>query len=587
MSSSIKQSLKSQTIKRLLSLLKSHKKTLVLAILALVGGSSINLLFPEVLRRLLNQDYNFYFVEHAWSTSAFLIGLFALQAFCFYYRSVYFGIIGQNVVNDLRKKMFDSIVNQEVTFFDQAKTGDLISAISSDAVLVQDAISVKLSVFIRYSFQVILGLILMVFLSPILTSLIIVCVPLLIFTSRMLGKKLKYWSRLQQQNLGIGSALATESFSNIRIVKAFNREQTEQSRFSAALENVLSAGIQRTHVAAFFTSFVSFLMNVILVLLLFYGFHRVTQNALSIGDLTAFILYGVIVAVSFAFVVSGYSEFVQSISASERVFEFLSLKDEGVDSNGKDFGNSFHSEVLLSGVTFSYPSRPEVKALNNLDLKIEAGKITALVGPSGAGKSTIVSLILKFYEPDSGSIYVSGIDTKDLSNAALRSKITYVPQEAQLFALSIEENILYANPEATHEDVLEACRKTNLLDFIQGLPQGFQTNVGEAGVQLSAGQKQRLAIARAMLRKPEILILDEATASLDSQNEYLVQQSLENLMKGKTTLIIAHRLSTVKAADSLLVIDKGSIIQTGTHQSLSSIQGLYRDLVEKQELVAN
>jgi ABC-type multidrug transport system fused ATPase/permease subunit len=578
---------KTNTVKRLFQLLNPHRKLFVVAMIALVLGSSVNLLFPAVIRRLLNEDYNFYFIKYSWATSAFLIALFCIQAICFYFRSLYFGVIGQRVVNDLRKKMYSSIIAQEIPFFDQAKTGDLVSALSSDAVLIQEAVSVKLSVFIRYTFQVIFGLALMLLLSPLLTGLITICVPLLIFTSRILGKKLKYWSRMQQENLGAGSAIASESFSNIKVVKAYNRENLEATRFSSSLENVLSAGIQRSKVSAFYTSFISFLLNVLLVLLLFYGFQRVAQNTLSLGDLTAFILYGVIVAVSFAFVVNSYSEFVQSVAASERVFEFLDLGSAAPLDETQVFKAGFNPEISLSNLSFYYPARPEIAALEGVELKIEAGKITALVGPSGAGKTTIVNLILKFYPPSAGTILVSGTDIAGISSHELRNKITYVPQEPQLFAMSIESNLLYAKPEASRKEIEEICVQTNLLEFINSLPKGFDTEIGERGVQLSAGQKQRIAIARAMLRNPEILILDEATASLDSQNEFLIQQSLEKLMKGKTTLIIAHRLSTVKAADKVVVLDKGRIIQSGTHESLSSIQGLYRDFVQKQELAAN
>lgn len=578
---------KTGTLRRLLALVRPHKARLAIALAALSAGSIINLLFPEVIRRFMNESYFYYFIEYPWTAAAVLIGLFLLQGVAFYYRSLFFGIIGQEVVNDLRMKMFSSIIGQEIKFFDQAKIGDLVSGLTSDALMIQDAVSNKLSVFIRYSFQVVCGLVLMLLLSPALTGAIVITVPLLIFISRSLGKRLKFWSRQQQSHLGQGAAIAGESFSNARIIHAFNQVEDSKIRFSEALRPVLDAGIKRTKVSAFFTSSISFLMNAALVLLLFYGFQRVSSGALSLGDLTAFVLYGVIVAVSFAFVVNGYSEFIQALSASERVFHFLDKEISTDASPTSVWPGTFTPSISFHNVSFSYPSREGLNVLDDVSLEIRAGEITALVGPSGAGKSTIVNLIMRFYEPAAGSILISGRPITDISAHAVREKVTFVPQEPQLFAVSIAENLRYAKPSATTAELEEVCRKANLWSYILNLPEKLDSQLGERGVNLSSGQKQRLSIARAMLRDPQILILDEATSALDSQNEQLVHEALENLMRGRTTLIIAHRLASVKAADTIYVLTGGKIIQSGNHESLITEGGLYRDLVVRQEITAN
>ena len=585
--SSLSNSPGSSTLVRLFSLLKPHKKLLLAAFLALALASCINLLFPEVIRRLLNDDYRYYLFEHPGTTTSLLIGLFLLQALCFYYRSLFFGIIGQKIVNDLRGNMFAAILNQEIKFFDQAKVGDLVSGLSADSTMIQEAISIKLSIFIRYAFQVLGGLILMLLISSLLTGMIILCVPLLIFSSKQFSKKLRHWSRLQQELLGLSSASASESFSNIRILKSLNQSRRAHERYLHSLAPIINAGINRTRVAAFFSSFMSFLINATLVLLLLYGLQQVADNSLSVGDLTAFVLYGVIVAISFAFVVNSYSEFVQALAASERIFNFLDFSSEEPVLESEVLTGEFKPQIEFCDITFCYPSREGSKILDKVSFTMEAGKVTALVGPSGSGKSTIANLIMKFYTPFAGKILISGKDIDDIPAFFLREKIALVSQTPEIFSVSIEENLRYAKPDATKEEVLEACRQAEIFEFINTLPAGLSTELGEAGVLLSSGQKQRIAIARAILRNPEILILDEATSALDSQSEHLVQKSLEHLMKNRTILIIAHRLSSVQRADKLIVLNHGRIIQTGTHSSLLAEAGLYRELVEKQEINAN
>ncbi|RMG41919.1 MAG: ATP-binding cassette domain-containing protein [Candidatus Dadabacteria bacterium] len=576
------------TFKRLLGLLKPHTGRLLAGLVALVLASSINLLFPEIIRRVLNSDGIHYLYSHPWQIAALLIALFALQSLCFYARSYIFSSIGQRITKNLRTELYDAIIRQQIAFFDSRRTGDLISRLSSDTVLIQDAISIRLSVFIRYGFQVVVGTILMAMLSIKLTLGLILALPVIVGISVVLGKKLRSITRTQQKRLGKATTIAEETFQGVRIVKAFGRERDESLRYGSAAEAVLQTGLSRARVAAFFASFVSFLMNAAIVLVMIYGVVLISSGELELGDLTAFLLYGLIVAISFSFISAGYSEFMQALGALERVFEIIDTKPSKEFSPGvKKLSEPLRGEVVLDKVCFAYPSRPEVRVLHEVSFEIAAGRSTALVGPSGSGKSTIINLILRFYEPDSGVITFDGINISELDVAALRAAIAIVPQDPQLFALSVADNLRYGNPSATLDELREAAERARILDFIETLPDGFETNVGDRGLQLSAGQKQRIAIARAMLRDPRLLILDEATSALDSENEFLVQQALSELLKGRTALIIAHRLATIKNADAVVVLEHGRVIQRGTHASLATESGLYKTLVEHQNLLSS
>ena len=526
-----------------------------------------------------------------------IVALFGLQAIAFYFRSLLFGVVGQNVVTTLRNRLYGALVRQCIEFFDRERVGDLVSRLSSDTVLIQDAVSVKLSVFIRYGFQVLIGVGLMFYISPRLASTILMTVPALVVVSMVLGRRLRKLSKLQQSELAISSAVAEETLGGIRMVRAYNQENFEINRYARANAQILTAGIKRTKISAFFQSFVSFLMNFAIVLVILYGMTLVNSGKLGLADLAGFLLYGVIVAVSFAFVAGSVGEFIQATGAADRVFELIDLSPvdlSPVDLRTIDLSSGETrletkskvsvTSVTFNSITFAYPTRAEVPVLSDLSFSIEAGKVTAVVGPSGAGKSTLVALLLGFYVPTKGELKADGVYYTSLNPAAVRERIAVVPQDAQLFGVTIAENLLYGKPTATLEELRTVAKKANLLEFIDSLPNGFNTNVGERGIQVSGGQRQRLAIARAMLREPDLLILDEATSALDSENEALIQDALKELMRGRTSLIIAHRLSTIKNADTVLVLENGKLVQSGDHETLSNAAGLYKQLVTRQEL---
>lgn len=551
---------------------------------ALLIGSLLNLALPEAVRLLVNDANGSGLLIHPWKAAGLISALFAVQAFAFYIRSLYFGIVGQRVLRQVRQELFEKIITRSVAEFESERSADLVSRLSTDASLLQDVVSIKLSVFIRYSLQVLAGIVVMFVLSWRLSAALLLCLPILVGLSLVLGKKLKRVSREQQEALGTSATQADETFREIKSVHAFNSQTYFADRYRKTLELILDLGSKRSRIAAFFSSFVSFLMNISLVLVIIYGVTLVDNSSLTRGDLIAFLMYGAIVAVSFSFVAGGYSELLTALGASERVFALLD--EPTVASNSIQISNSQSfefSKIVFKDISFSYPTRPDQNVLKHISFTLARGSRTALIGPSGAGKSSIAALLLRFYLPNGGQILV---DQKNLTSIDLhqwRGAIAYVPQEPALFSASIAENLLLAAPLATKSDLEAACQKARILDFISSLPNGFETQVGERGAQLSAGQKQRLVVARAFLRRPALLILDEATSSLDAENEFLVTEAISNLEREVTTLVIAHRLATIKTADQIIVLDDGKIVQIGSHTELASNGGMYLSLLAKTD----
>lgn len=575
----------SSTIRGVILLLRQYPTAVTIGLVFLVAGSLVNLALPALARELLNNHGLSFIHQNLWLVGGIVVSLFALQGICFYGRTSLFGALGQRVASDLRAQLFEATILQPVSFFDGERTADLVSRLSSDTILIQDAVSIRLSVLLRYTLQVMLGAGLMAFISLKLTLVVLSALILLVLISVMLGSKLRTVSKAQQAALGASSVIAEESFGSARIVKAFNQELTEVGRFRKRNDEVLRLGINRSRISAFFQSFVSFLLNSSLAVLILYGVVEVYQESLPAGDLTAFLAYGAIVAVSFSFIAGSYAEIMQAVGATERVFEILNQGKPTVTRGAAvKLPVNTNPELKIEGVSFAYPSRPNVPVLHDVELIIPPGKKVALVGPSGAGKSTIVNLILRFYDPVRGRVTLNGVDLRDIDPADLRRFVSYVPQEPDLFGISIADNLRFGRPDATEQELIVACNRAGVSEFIESLPAGLQTIVGERGAQLSGGQKQRVAIARAILRDPQILILDEATSALDSENESLVQKALVELLRGRSALIIAHRLSTVRDADLVVVIDAGRVVQTGTHEQLCNTPGLYSSMVQRQEL---
>lgn len=591
---------KAALLGRVLALARPHRTTLLLAFLALAAGSGLSLLIPEVLRRALEGNNWRWMGDQIGSLTAQLLLLFSLQGLAFYFRAYLFGVVGQRVVAELRDLLFASLISRPTAFFDQARTGDLVSRLSSDASLLQDTVSIRLSVVVRYSLQVIGGTALMVHISPRLSIATLLTLPFLVGTSLLLGRKLRRYSKAQQVALGAATTIAEEAFSAHRLVKAFGEENFEVSRFHMANNATRTLAEKRAAVSALFQAFASFLMNASMVVVVAVGITSVAQQELKPGDLVAFLLYGVIVAISFGFLASAIAEVLQSLGAAERVFELLdgaAGRDEPVVREDRRVSTassahcedsavpqSWRGDISLTAVSFRYPSRPDLAVFSNLTTSFPGGKCTALVGPSGGGKSTLLALLMRLYEPDEGGIFLDAAPLARIPLSELRARVAYVPQESLFFSCSIAENLRYGSRQATLSQLEEVAARAHLLEFIDSLPQKFATEIGPRGIQLSGGQRQRLAIARAMLRNPDILLLDEATSALDSESEGFVQAALANLMLDRTTIVIAHRISTVVHAHKVLVLQQGSIVQEGTHESLRNVMGLYQQFAQGQRV---
>ncbi|MFN8389165.1 MAG: ABC transporter transmembrane domain-containing protein [Bdellovibrionota bacterium] len=571
---------------RVLGLAQGYWKTLIVGFIALSLGSGINLLFPYLIRKVLNQELGFVLARDLGWITVVMIVLFGIQAFFFYVRHYAFTAVGYRVVSEVRQLLYLAIMSQDIAFFDRSRVGDLLSRLSSDAQLVQRAVTINISVALRYLLQVAGGIVLMLIISPRLTLLIILLIPLLVVCAAVWGKQLRGLSKSMQEHLAEANVVAEETVGAVRTVRVFAGNNYEAGRYNHAIGASLTAGLDRTKVAAAFSSTMVFLLNAAIAIVVYYGGTRVLSGQMSMGDLTGFLLYCVIVAVSFGFLVNVYEEFMQAVGAAERIFEIMDSVPEVVSPEApKRLPAHEKASVRFDRVHFSYPSRPDIPVLTDVSFEIPPGKTVAIVGPSGSGKSTIASLIPRFYDPLSGTISYCSTPLRELSLEELRGDISIVAQQPQVFSISIGENIRYGRLNATEAEVVEAAKAAHIHDFIESLPEKYATLVGDRGIQLSGGERQRVAIARAILKNPRFLILDEATSALDSENEALVQDALNNLMVNRTTLVIAHRLSTVQHADRVLVLKDGAVIQEGTHLELFNQSGLYRTLVEHQLLV--
>lgn len=569
------------TVRNLLQLSKEQTLTLTCGFTALFFGSLITLLFPWLVRSLLNGSYGIDIFNYLPQAGAFFVVLFAVQSICFFFRHYCFTVAGLRIVASLRNKLFNNLAYQKASFFDEQRTGDLLSRLSNDCQLMQRAATTSLSVAIRYSLQVIVGLIAMFFISVKLSLILCCSIPLFAISGMMFSKKLRKLSKDAQSKLGDAGVIAEETITNFRSVKIFSAEPAQASSYKSTIQDCLSIGEKRTVIAAAFSSGMVFIMHSTLMGVAGYGAYLVNAGSLSMGDLTGFVLYGVIVAVSFGFLTSIWEEFAQALAAGERVFELIDSEPEL--SGDTSPGNSDYA-VEFDSVSFAYASAPNKSVLSNVSFKVKPGENIALVGISGGGKSTIAALIPSFYQPTGGSVKVFGICTSKIELTKLRDRIAVVTQEPEVFSTNIRENILIADPTLTDDRIKEVLSQAQLSEFLNNLEDGLDTWVGDKGIRLSGGQKQRLAIARAMAKNPSLLILDEATSSLDAENEALVQIALEKLMSNRTTITIAHRLSTVKSADSVLVVKNGEIIQAGKHDELVNQDGIYKDLVSLQLL---
>lgn len=557
----------------LYKLFSYDKKLMFLGLVGMFGGSGINLALPLLIKNYINQDLVKSDTNFIWLLSSIFCLLFAIQAVCFFVRSFSFNILGHKTVCVLKDDLFRYIVLRELNFFDSKRVNDLISRLQNDTVLIQDVLSLRVSVLIRYAFQVVAGLALMVYISPTLSIASLVLIPILVATAFILGKKLKKASKDLQANLSYSQVNAEESLSQIETVKAFNLESILSTRYSSNLDSVIESAKKRSLISAFFSSFVSFLINVSLVGILLFGFYLVySTKTLQIGELTAFILYGLIVALSLALLANSISEISGALAAIERIKDVIDKPNNDSKDTDKKKIDKNNLNISFKNVSFYYSQRSDELVLNNLEFTAYSKKHTAIVGSSGSGKSTILKLILGLYQPTQGKIvYGDSLNRNDFI-------ISYLPQEPTLFAMSIEDNLKLVKPNATEEELIQACKQANIYDFIESLTDGFKTLCGERETKLSGGQKQRIALARALLMKPEILLLDEPSSALDSKNEAEILATVRDLMQDKTLISITHSIDSVKDADQIIVLDSGKLVGMGKHDKLKEESEVYREI---------
>jgi ATP-binding cassette subfamily B protein len=514
-------------------------------------------------------------------------GLFTVQAIAGALRYRFFTLAGERIVADLRARLYEKVIAQDMAFFDRQRTGELLSRLSSDTQLVQNAVSVNLSMALRSAVGALGSVALLFVISIELTLWMLAVVPPVALGAVIYGRMVRRYSKRAQDALARASEVAEESIGAIRTVRSFAAEVRTMEHYRARVEDAFDAGRRRVMAVAVFVGVTSFSGFVAITFVLWRGGHQVLDGELTAGQLTSFILYSVIVAFSLGTLTDLWSDFMRATGAAERVFQLMDAEPEIEVSTGDRRLSTVTGRVRFEGVRFRYPTRPDVDVLRGVDFALEPGSTLAVVGPSGAGKSTLVQLMLRAYDPSGGQITIDGADLRQLDLTWWRRQVGVVAQEPILFSTTLAENIRFGRPEATDAEVRSAAAEALVTPFVADFPEGFETRVGERGVQLSGGQRQRVAIARALLADPRVLVLDEATSALDAEAEALVKRALDRLREGRTTLVIAHRLSTVKDADRVLVLDGGEVVETGSHAELMRDEaGLYRRLVEHQLAMA-
>jgi len=560
----------------------AYKGRIAGALAALTVASAATLVVPVAVRRVV--DFGFTEQGRAYIDAYFalLIAVVAVLAISSALRYYLVITLGERVVADLRSAVFRHLTSLDPAFFDQTKSGEIVSRLTADTTQVKAAFGVSISIALRNLFLFLGAVVLMTVTSPKLSALVLLAIPLIVLPLVLSGRAVRRRSRAAQDRLADASAYAAEAIGAVRTMQAFGMESLTASRFARAAEEAFDAARLSTTMRAFLTGAGIFMVSASVVAVLWYGAQDVLAGAMTGGRLSQFVLYAVFAASSLGQLSEVYGELSQAAGAAERLGEILAAKPAVKTPQNPRALPQPLGTVAFQDVHFAYPTRSEQRALHGLSFTVSPGERVAIVGPSGAGKSTILQLLLRFYDPQGGLIEVDGVPITEADPFALRGRMALVPQEPTIFATSVLDNIRYGRPEASEDDVRRAAELASAHGFIEALPQGYATLIGERGVTLSGGQRQRLAIARAILKDAPILLLDEATSALDAESERKVQEALDRLMEGRTTLVIAHRLATVRSADRILVMDKGRIVEEGTHETLLGQGGLYARLARLQ-----
>lgn len=567
-----------RALARLFPLLGPYWGRLAIAGLCLVVAACVGLAFPLVVRRLLDSAFVSKDSRLLDEVALLLLGLFALQGLMNFVQVFLLTSTTERVIARLRQDVFAHLIRLSPGFFTERRTGELTSRLSSDLSVLQSVLSTWISEFSRQTMFLVGGIVLLTITHPNLTTTTLSVTPIVVGAALIFGRSLRKASTWVQDRVAEAMGTADEAFSQIRTVQSFTREAEETRRYSSLLGDVVSAAIRRARLRAMFFGIVGFIAFAGVVAVLWEGGRLVLAGQLTAGALVSFLLLAITVAAAVGALASLFGNYQEAVGAAMRVFELLDTQPTIAEpATPRRLTQPARGAVRLAAVSFQYGAElPAV--LSDVSLEIGAGETVALVGPSGAGKTTIANLIPRFWDVTAGCVTFDGIDVREMSFDDLRGSIGIVPQEPALFSGTIRDNIAYARPGATDDAVIAAARAAHAWEFVERLPQGLDTRVGERGVKLSGGQRQRLAIARVFLKDPALVILDEATSSLDSESERLVEEAMEELLTGRSTLIIAHRLSTVMRADRVVVIDGGRVVESGTHAELVELGGLYARL---------
>lgn len=570
-------------LRRLAPYLLSYKPQIAGALVALFIAAITVLGLGAGLRALVDHGLNKGNADLLDSALFALIAIVIMLACASFARFFLVSWIGERVVADLRRDVYAKVITLPPAFFEVTRTGEVLSRLTTDTSVLQTVVGSSLSMALRNTLLLIGGMIMLAVTSFKLTAIVVLLVPIVLVPILVFGRKVRRLSRLSQDRIADVGHRVDETLNAIPTVQAFARETHESERFGETVENAFATAVQRIRARAFLTASVILLVFGGIGVVLWMGGHDVLEGTISGGDLAAFVFYAVVVAGSVGAISEVYGDLQRAAGAAERLSELLASEpDIRSPALPERLPKSSPGLVKLENVTFHYPARPDTPTLEDISLDVAGGETVALVGPSGAGKSTLFRLLLRFHDPDSGVISVDGVDVRRAALDMLRERMALVPQEPVIFGDTIAENIRYGRPGASDADVRAAADAAFATEFIDRLPEKFETFVGERGVRLSAGQRQRLAIARAVLKDAPILLLDEATSALDAESEQMVQQALERLMQGRTTLVIAHRLATILKSDRIVVLDQGRVVETGSHEELAGAGGLYARLADLQ-----